>query len=105
VPEQALLVDRDGLRTFTSLRRARDVFALTRVVVVTNPFHMPRALFLARALGLSVTGVPAPERRAPRTRTHVLRLVREGGALTRAVVDVAWIRLRARDAQVPEAPR
>lgn len=98
VPFEALLVDPDGLRTLTSLIRARDLFAIKRGLVVTNPFHMPRALFLARALGLDVKGVAASEREPPRRRTRVKRVVREGGAFTRAVIDVAWIRLAAGDA-------
>jgi len=95
VPEGALLVDPAGTRTFESFRRARDVYGLDDVVVVTNPFHLPRALYLAEGLGLRAVGVAAPETPPPGLRQQLKREARESFARLRAVVDVQ--RARAAD--------
>lgn len=59
VPASALLEDRAGLRTLDTVVRARRVFGLEGVIVVSNPFHVPRAVFLARHHGLDAIGVGA----------------------------------------------
>ncbi|HTL98402.1 MAG TPA: ElyC/SanA/YdcF family protein [Holophagaceae bacterium] len=59
VPPILIVNDYAGRRTYDSLRRARDVFGQRKLVVVTSDFHMARALFLARALGMEAYGVPA----------------------------------------------
>ncbi len=59
VPEQALALDYAGRRTYDTCWRARYIFGLQRVVLVTQRFHLPRALYLCQALGLDAVGVPA----------------------------------------------
>ncbi len=59
VPEQALRVDPEGLRTLESCRRAREVFGFTRAVVVTQRFHLDRALWLCDAAGIDAVGLAA----------------------------------------------
>ena len=59
VPPGLVISDFAGRRTYDSLKRAQAVFGVTRVVIVTSDFHLPRALFLARHLGLDAYGVPA----------------------------------------------
>lgn len=60
VPPLLVVCDYGGRRTYDSLRRARDVFGQGKLVVVTSDFHMARALYLARTLGVEAWGVPAP---------------------------------------------
>ena len=60
VPPERILADFAGRRTYDSLRRAQLVFGLRRMVIVTSDFHLPRALFIARHLGLEAWGVAAP---------------------------------------------
>lgn len=60
VPDTAMIDDPLGLRTIDTMRRCRDTFGLRRVVVVTNPFHVHRSVFLARGVGLEAHGVEAP---------------------------------------------
>ncbi len=60
VPAEAIVDDPLGLRTLDTMRRCRDVYGACRVVVVTNPFHVARSVFLAERCGLDVTGVAAP---------------------------------------------
>jgi SanA protein len=57
LPPSAVVVDSSGLSTFDTCLRARDVYGASRVILVTQRFHMPRALFVANALGLSADGV------------------------------------------------
>jgi vancomycin permeability regulator SanA len=59
VPPLLIICDYGGRRTYDSLRRARDVFGQRKLVVVTSDFHMARALYLARVLGVDAYGVPA----------------------------------------------
>ena len=59
VPLTHIVGDFAGRRTYDSLKRAHAVFGIQRLVVVTSDFHLPRALFIARHLGMASWGVPA----------------------------------------------
>jgi SanA protein len=59
VPEAALVVDRAGLSTYDSVLRAQQVFGVQRVILVTQRFHLSRALYIANALGMDAWGVSA----------------------------------------------
>jgi SanA protein len=59
VPADALWVDNGGVRTAASCQRARDTFGVTHALLVTQTFHLPRALALCEGLGLQVAGVSA----------------------------------------------
>lgn len=89
VPEEALVLDRESPRTLASFVRARDVFGERAPIVVTNPFHLPRALFLAKRVGLEALGVPAPARRPLSMRKRLLNFGRERIAQLRALWDAA----------------
>lgn len=88
VPPDDIYLDHAGLRTLDSMVRAREVFGAGEVVVVTQDFHLARAIYLGRALGLDVVGVEAPPRyRYPRA-LHRRNAVREHLARSRAWLDV-----------------
>ncbi|MDZ7853520.1 MAG: ElyC/SanA/YdcF family protein [Halomonas sp.] len=57
-----MTLDYAGFSTFDTLARARDVFGVERALLITQDWHLPRALFIGEALGLEVTGCAAPER-------------------------------------------
>lgn len=63
VPEQDIFMDHAGFSTYESMYRARDVFRVNKAIVVTQKFHLPRALFLARNLGIDAQGVTADKRK------------------------------------------
>lgn len=87
VAEHALLVDPAGLDTYDSCLRARDVFGLHRLVVVSQSYHLPRALAICRALGIDAWGVGDESARShPRTWAHGVR--RELAANLKLVWDV-----------------
>ncbi len=52
-------MDHAGFSTYESLYRARDIFQVQKVIIVTQEFHLARALFIARELGLEAYGVVA----------------------------------------------
>lgn len=54
-----VFMDHAGFSTYDSLYRARDVFEVKRVIIVTQSYHLPRALYIARSLGLEAVGVSA----------------------------------------------
>lgn len=57
VPASKILLDEAGYDTYDSCYRAQDVFGLTRVLVLTQSYHLPRAVGTARLLGLGADGV------------------------------------------------
>ena len=59
VPEEDVFTDHAGFSTYDTMYRARDVFLVQSALVVTQGFHLARAVYTARRLGLEATGVPA----------------------------------------------
>jgi len=59
IPSSDILLDHAGFDTYSSLYRAREVFLVRSVIVVTQDFHLPRALWIGKHLGLTVHGLTA----------------------------------------------
>ena len=57
VPEEAIVLDYAGRRTYDTCYRARAIFGVEDAILVTQDFHLPRALFLCNALGVDAVGV------------------------------------------------
>ncbi len=57
VAGQDIFMDHAGFSTYESLYRARDIFKVKQVIIVTQRYHLLRAIFIARALGLEAYGV------------------------------------------------
>ena len=74
VPEDRILCDYEGFSTFESVSRARDVFHARRVLVITQKYHLHRAVYIARTLGMNACGVAAD------TRPYAHRIRREPGS-------------------------
>jgi SanA protein len=62
VPEDDIVLDYAGRRTYDSCYRARHIFGVTDAVLVTQAYHLDRALFTAHHLGIDVVGVAADQR-------------------------------------------
>lgn len=62
VPEDDIFMDHAGFSTYESMYRARDVFAVQTVLVVTQGYHLYRAVYNARKLGLEAYGVASDPR-------------------------------------------
>lgn len=59
VPDDVIFTDHAGFDTWSSMVRARKVFEVHSAIVVTNGFHMSRALWLGKQAGLEVHGLAA----------------------------------------------
>jgi SanA protein len=59
VPDEDVFTDHAGFDTYDTMYRARDVFQVKDCLVVTQGFHLSRAVYTARSLGLDATGVRA----------------------------------------------
>lgn len=59
VPREDIVLDYAGRRTYDTCYRARDIFGLSSATLVTQRYHLPRALETCRALGLEVVGYSA----------------------------------------------
>lgn len=59
VPAEDIFMDHAGFSTYESMYRARDIFGAERVLIVTQNYHLYRAVYDARALGLDAYGVGA----------------------------------------------
>lgn len=57
VPERDIFTDHAGFDTWSSMVRAQKVFGVQSALVVTQDFHLPRAVWLGRRAGLEVHGV------------------------------------------------
>ena len=63
VPSEAVFMDHAGFSTYDSMYRARDIFGAKKLVVVTQEYHLPRALWIARRMGLEAVGVACDTQR------------------------------------------
>jgi len=70
VSEDAIVLDYAGRRTYDTCYRAKHIFGLEEALLVTQKFHLPRAIFTCRGLGMNVSGVSADLRDY---HTHSLR--------------------------------
>ncbi len=59
VDEKRILCDSFGFSTFESVYNAKEVFGCKKIIIVTQSYHMPRALYIAEKLGLEAYGAEA----------------------------------------------
>jgi SanA protein len=59
VPDEDIVLDYAGRRTYDTCYRASAIFQVDSAILVTQSFHLPRALFLCNSLGVESTGVEA----------------------------------------------
>ena len=62
VPAEDIFMDHAGFSTYESIYRAKHIFGAKRVIVVTQKYHLYRALYIAWALGVDAEGVDAAYR-------------------------------------------
>ncbi|MGN0853355.1 MAG: vancomycin high temperature exclusion protein [Kiritimatiellia bacterium] len=61
VPADRIVCDYAGFRTLDSIVRAKEIFGLDRFIIVSQPAHVRRAVFLARSLGADASGYAAAD--------------------------------------------
>jgi vancomycin permeability regulator SanA len=62
VPSEDIFMDHAGFSTYESLYRAKEVFGVDKILIVTQKYHLYRALHIADALGMEAYGVAADYR-------------------------------------------
>lgn len=82
-----ILLDHAGFDTYSSMYRAREVFGVTSATIVSQGFHLPRAVYLARAMGLTAYGMEAPGG------AELFNYLREIPATMKAIFDVIFNRI------------
>lgn len=85
VPAEKIALDHAGFRTLDSLVRAKKVFDIDQAVIVTDGFHLPRALYLAGQNGIDAVGLSSVPLTAPAARRPAIR---EIGARALMMIDV-----------------
>ena len=63
IPSEDIFMDHAGFSTYESLYRAKEVFEAKKVVIVTQKYHLYRALYIANQLGIEAYGVNSDPRR------------------------------------------
>ena len=59
IPSNDIFMDHAGFSTYESLYRAKEIFEADKIIVVTQKYHLYRAVYNARKLGLDAYGVAA----------------------------------------------
>ena len=62
IPSENIFMDHAGFSTYESIYRAKDIFEAKKIVIVTQKYHLYRALYIANQLGLEAYGVGADPR-------------------------------------------
>jgi vancomycin permeability regulator SanA len=89
VPAAKIVMDAAGFRTWDSCVRAHEVFGVRSAIVVTQEFHLPRAVALCRAAGIDAAGVGDRSLQARRVAT-VYGWLREVPAAVKALGDTLF---------------
>ena len=62
IPSENVFMDHAGFSTYESMYRARDIFMAEKIIIVTQEYHLYRALYIAQSLGLEAYGVASDPR-------------------------------------------
>ncbi len=62
IPSSDIFMDHAGFSTYESIYRAKEVFCAKKVLIISQAYHLPRALHIANSLGLEAQGVSADYR-------------------------------------------
>ena len=91
IPDEDIVLDYAGRRTYDTCYRANAIFQVDSAILVTQSFHLPRALFLCNWLGVESTGVEANNSYFRKVSRFIWN-TRELFATTQAVWDVYVIK-------------
>lgn len=61
IPREAITLDYAGFSTYESCYRAREIFGITHAVLVTQRFHLPRAVYTCHRMGIEAVGLGTPD--------------------------------------------
>jgi SanA protein len=93
VPSSSITLDYAGLRTLDSIVRCKEIFGQSKIIIITQPFHSYRALFISNFYDVNAVALAAEEpaqEAAPRV------YLREYFARTKAILDLYILRTAPR---------
>lgn len=90
VTASSIVMDFGGRRTFDTCWRAKNVFKVSRAYLITQAFHLPRATFLCRSLGLQINPITAKDIQSRFLSISLGNLFREIPASWKALLDI-WL--------------
>jgi SanA protein len=85
VPDSVITLDYAGLRTLDSIVRCKEIFGQDKIIIITQPFHSYRALFISRYYNMDAVAIIAQE---PIAEAAFKVYFREYFARTKAVLDL-----------------
>jgi SanA protein len=91
VPVSAIVLDYAGRLTYDTCYRARSIFGLQQVILVTQSFHLPRAIYTCNTLDLNAIGV-ASDQRQYRPASLLYWNIRELPATITTMADVHFLK-------------
>ena len=62
LPESAIILDHAGTSTYDSCYRIKNVYELSKIVLITQRYHLARALYLCNEFGVDAVGIAAENR-------------------------------------------
>ena len=74
IPSESIFMDHAGFSTYDSIYRAKEVFQTKKIIIVTQKYHLYRAIYIAKRLGLEAYGVCAEPKQY---RGDIMREIRE----------------------------
>lgn len=73
IRQKDLLIDNCGFCTYDSIYRAKNVFNIKSAVIATNRYHLPRAIYIARKVGIEAYGIASDMREYDRIKKYKRR--------------------------------
>jgi len=73
IGEENILVDEEGHDTYDSLYRAKNIFNIDELIISTQDFHLPRAIYIGRSIGIDAYGITADKQAYQRINYFILR--------------------------------
>jgi len=88
IPEEAIFADYAGRRTYDTCRRAHDLWGIDQAILISQGYHLPRAIWTCESLGIESTGLSATLQ--PYLKEIPFK-IREVGAIYKAFIDLYLI--------------
>lgn len=87
VSEEDIYIDYAGFSTYESMYRLRDIFLVEKAVVVTQKYHLYRALYLGNSMGIQVNGVAAADRPTGQTSRNIREILARVKSFGLVIID------------------
>lgn len=88
IPSERVILDYDGLRTLNSIVKAKEVYGLDCLTLISQKYHNERAIYLADKVGLKAIGYNAEP--SPIRRNRIKNTIREFFARPKMFIDLAF---------------